>query len=104
MAVRSAMPWPLRWAVVAIMLGFCAAISLWAFELGKDLAGLDAGSKEELLRLRSDLDKLRQERDRAQSVINTSASLITAEKAAQERLALQIRSLEAENRKLRDDL
>lgn len=104
MAVRSALPWPLRWALAAIVLGFCAAISLWAFELGKDLAGLDAGAKEELLRLRADLDKLRHERDQAQSIVNTSASLITAEKAAQERLALQIRTLEAENRKLRDDL
>ena len=31
MAVRSAMPWPLRWVVVAIVLGFCAALGLWAF-------------------------------------------------------------------------
>ena len=104
MAVRSALPWPLRWAVVAIMLGFCGAISLWAFELGKEIAGVEVGTKEELLRLRAEVDKLRRERDQAQSVVNTSASLITAEKAAQERLALQIRTLEAENRKLRDDL
>ena len=104
MAVRSALPWPLRWAVVAIVLGFCGAISLWAFEFGKEIAGLDAGAREELLRLRADVEQLRQERDRAQSILNTSASLITAEKAAQESLAAQIRTLEAENRKLRDDL
>ena len=104
MAVRSAMPWPFRWAGVAIMLGFCAAISLWAFEFGKDIAGLDTGAKEELLRLRNDMAKIREERDKAQSVFNTSASLITAEKAAQERMAAQIKTLEAENRALRDDL
>jgi hypothetical protein len=104
MAVRSAMPWPLRWAVVAIVLGFCSAIGLWAFELGKDIAGVDTGSKEELLRLRTDAAKLREERDKAQSILNTSGSLITAEKAAQERLMAQIKSLEAENRALRDDL
>src|SRR3954469_7203936 len=104
MAVRSALPWPLRWAVAAIVFGFCAAIALWAFEFGKSIAGLDTGAKEELLRLRSDAQKLREERDKAQSVINTSASFLTAEKAAQERLALQIKSLEAENRQLRDDL
>ena len=90
MAVRSALPWPLRWAVAAIVLGFCAAIALWAFEFGKNIAGLDAGAKEE--------------RDKAQSVINTSASLLTAEKAAQAQLAAQIKSLESENRQLRDDL
>ena len=104
MAVRSAMPWPLRWAMVAIVLGFCGAIALWAFELGKDIAGVDHGSKEELVRLREELAKLRDERDKAQSILNTSASLITAEKSAQERLAAQIKQLEAENRALRDDL
>jgi len=104
MAVRSAMPWPLRWAVVAIVLGFCGAIGLWAFELGKGIAGLDTGAKEELLRLRSDVVKLREERDAAQSILNTSGSLITAEKAAQVRMASQIKALESENRALRDDL
>lgn len=103
-SVRSAMPWPLRWIGVALLLGFCAAISLWAFEFGKSIAGLDTGAKEELLRLREDAARLREERDKAQSVYNTSASLITTEKAAQERLAAQIKVLETENRALRDDL
>lgn len=104
MAVRSAMPWPIRWAVVAIVLGFCGAISLWAFELGKGLAGLDDGAKAELERLRGEVMRLRDERDKVQSVLNTSGSAITAERSAQERLASQIRQLEAENRALRDDL
>ncbi|MES2784402.1 MAG: DUF6776 family protein [Pseudomonadota bacterium] len=104
MAVRSAMPWPLRWAGVAIVLGFCAAISLWAFEFGKSIAGLETGAREELQRLRGDAAKLREERDKAQSVLNTSQSLITAEKTTQERLTAQIRALELENRALRDDL
>ena len=104
MAVRSAMPWPLRWAVVAIVLGFCGAIALWAFEFGKSIAGIDAGAKEELVRLRADVDKLRAERDKAQSVANTSASLLTAEKAAQDGLVGQVKALEAKNQQLRDDL
>lgn len=104
MAVRSAMPWPLRWAIVAIVLGFCAAIALWAFEFGKGIAGLDRHTTEELASLRAEVARLRDERDKAQSVLNTSGSLITAEKAAQEKLASQIRALESENRALRDDL
>jgi large subunit ribosomal protein L13 len=35
MIVRSHLPWPLRWAALAVMLGFSAAMALWAFELGK---------------------------------------------------------------------
>lgn len=104
MKVRSAMPWPLQWAGAAIVLGFCGAISLWAFDLGKQIAGVDTGAKEELLRLRDDVAKLRLDRDRVQSIVNTSGSAITAERAAQEQLALRVRTLEAENRTLREDL
>lgn len=104
MKVRSAMPWPLRWAAAATVLGFCAAIGLWAFELGKDIAGVDSGAREELQRLRQDVAQLRQERDRIQSILNTSGSAITFERAAQERLVAQIRTLETENRALREDL
>jgi hypothetical protein len=104
MKVRSAMPWPLQWAAAAVVLGFCGAISLWAFEKGKDIAGVDSGAKEELVQLRDDLLKLRAERDRIQSILNTSGSAFTVERAAQERLSVQIRTLEAENRTLREDL
>jgi hypothetical protein len=104
MKVRTAMPWPLRWAAAAIVLGFCGAISLWAFEIGKGIAGVDSGAREELLRLRDDVSKLRHDRDRIQSVLNTSGSAFTAERATQERLSSQIRVLEAENRSLRQEL
>jgi hypothetical protein len=104
MKVRSAMPWPVQWAAAAVVLGFCGAISLWAFEKGKDIAGVDSGAKEELAQLRDEVTHLRAERDRIQSILNTSGSAITVERAAQERLAAQIRTLEAENRSLREDL
>ena len=111
MAVRSAMPWPVRWAVAAIVLGFCAAIALWAFEFGKDIAGLDHGSKEELQHLRSELaalhaelDKVVEQRDQAQSVANTVGTLVTAGKASQDKLLEQVKQLQAENQSLHDDL
>lgn len=104
MAVRSAVPWPLRWLLVAVLLGFSAAVALWAFEFGKSLAGLDARSKEELVQLRAEVVKLREERDKAQSVANTADSLLTTERVALERVAQQVKQLEAENRALRDDL
>lgn len=104
MKVRSAMPWPLQWAGAAIVLGFCGAIALWAFDLGKQIAGVDTGLKDEVADLRDDVAKLRLERDRIQSLLNTSGSAITVERAAQERLVTQVRALEAENRALREDL
>jgi hypothetical protein len=105
------MPWPFRWAVFAIVLGFCAAIGLWAFEFGKNIAGLEKGSKEELVRLHAELASLHQEldrakelRDQAQSVANTAGTLVTAEKSTQQQLVAQAQQLEADNRRLRDDL
>lgn len=104
MTVRSSLPWPLWCAGVAMMLGFFTAIGLGAFQLGKNLAGVDTTSHEELAQLKSTVARLQAERDKAQSIVNTSGSLITAERSAQERLAMQVRKLETENRKLRDDL
>lgn len=104
MAIRSALPWPLRWALGAVVLGFSAAIALWTFEMGVSIAGLDKAAKLELGKLREEVAALRTERDKSQSVANISGSLLTAEKAAQEKMASQIRQLESENRLLRDDL
>ena len=104
MAISSRTPWPLRWVMVALMLGLCAAVGLWAFEFGKGIAGLDSNAKEELVQLKVEVAKLREERDAAQSISNTSGSLLTAEKAAQDKLTVQVKLLENENRALRDDL
>lgn len=104
MIVRSHLPWPLRWATLAVMLGFSAAIALWAFELGKNLAGLDRDDKEELSRLRAEIVQLREDHRQAAQVANTADSLLKTERAAQERLAQQLRQLEAEKQALRSDL
>ncbi|MEY3380255.1 MAG: hypothetical protein RL468_853 [Pseudomonadota bacterium] len=111
MAVRSTLPWPLRWASLAIVLGFCSAIGLWTFELGKDIAGLDNDNGQIIVELRSELrvikrqlEDMREERDKAVSLANTSTTLLTTERATQESLTALNKKLEAENRSLRDDL
>ena len=104
MAVRSALPWTVRWLVGAVLLGFSGALALWAFEFGKEIAGLDRNAKQELEQLRTEVQTLRTDLGRAQSISNTSESLLTAEKSAQEQLLLQIRQLESDNQALRSDL
>jgi len=111
MAVRSSLPWPLRWAMLAIMLGFCAAIGLWAFELGKDIAGLEDQNVNLVAQLRSEiqnmtrqLGELKEERDQAVSSAHTATTLLTTERATQESLTALNKKLEAENQSLRDDL
>lgn len=104
MIVRSHLPWPLRWAAFALMLGFSAAIALWAFEFGRDIAGLDRGDKEELARLRAELTDLRSIHAQARQVADTADSLLKTERAAQEQLARQVRQLEADRQALQSDL
>ncbi|HET6787251.1 MAG TPA: DUF6776 family protein [Aquabacterium sp.] len=107
MTVRSHLPWPLRWAAVAVALGFSGALALWAFEFGKGIAGLDHESRnaaQVLGQLREQMDDLKRDRDQAQSIANTADSLLKAERATQQRLAEQVKALEMENQALKDDL
>ena len=104
MIVRSHLPWPLRWAVVALVLGFSAALALWAFEFGKDIAGLDRDAKAELATLRVEVAQLRKEREKALSTANIAESLLRTEKASQDKLAQQVRTVQAENMALKNDL
>jgi hypothetical protein len=111
MMVRSAFPWPIRWALAAVVIGFCSAIGLWAFEFGREIAGIEGGTQAELVRLRervsildAELVQTRTQRDEAQSVANTASTLITTEKVSSEKILAQIKSLQDENRRLQDDL
>jgi hypothetical protein len=104
MSVRSAAPWPLRWLLAALVLGFSGALALWAFEFGKEIAGLDRNAKKELTQLRSELRSQRAELERLQAVADTAEALLTAERVAQEQLSQQLRQLEADNQALRNDL
>lgn len=104
MAVRSALPWPLRWFLAAAVLGLSAAVALWAFEFGRSLAGLDAARREELQQLRAEVQRLREENQQHQSQTDSSGSLLLAERTAVEQLTARLRQAEAENRSLREDL
>jgi hypothetical protein len=79
MAVRSALPWPLRWIAGALMLGFSAAIALWAFEFGKGIAGLDTHAKEELALLRKEVVSLQSDRSMPLNCWNSSRKPILKE-------------------------
>lgn len=104
MIVRSHAPWPLRWAMAALVLGFSAALALWAFEFGKSIAGLARTAPASYSVTDGEIEQLRRERDKAQSIANTAESLLVAERTSLERLASQVRALEAENLELKGDL
>lgn len=102
--VRSRLPWPIRWALLALGMGFSGSIALWAFETGKDIAGIDRHAQAEVQRLSAELERMRSEHDRAVSVANSADSLLKSERVAQESLAARVKALEAENLALTRDL
>lgn len=104
MIVRSHFPWPLRWVAFALMLGFSAASALWAFEFGKEIAGLDRSAKAELLQLRAQAEQLKAERDAAVLIANTAESKWKTDHASFDSLVQQLKASQAEVMALKADL
>ncbi len=87
-----------------MVLGASAALALWAFEVGRDLAGLDRHTRRELGELKEERQQLLAALSQAQAVANTAENLLTAERTAQQQLVLRMQELEEANRVLRRDL
>jgi hypothetical protein len=104
MVIRSTLPWPLRWLLAGLMLGLSAAVALWAFEFGREIAGLNRSSTEELQALHQQVMKLEQELNRTSRVVHTAESTQTTDRVTQQQLQAQLQKLEEENRSLRRDL
>ncbi len=102
--VRSRLPWPLRWMAAALVLGLSAALALWAYQIGREFAGVPVQSTQEVQSLREELARLKEEHQRALSVANSADSLLKAERTAQESLAARVKALEAENLALTRDI
>ena len=101
MAVRSAVPWPFRWLLGAVVLGFSGSLAMWAFEFGKEIAGVEHDTRGQLQRLRVEHQQVLAELADLKSVANTADSLLLAERSTLEQLKQQLRGLEDENRRLR---
>lgn len=103
-ALRRAIAWPLRWLAGAVVLGLSAALALWAFEVGRDIAGLDGQGEQALSQLREQVSRLNRDLAQAQAVVHTAESALTTERTAQQALATQLEELQSDNRNLRREL
>lgn len=104
-AVRTHVPWYLRWLALALLLACSAALAAWMYETGRRFAGFDRGEVEQqLAALRSDLATGREELERLRTLANAAESKIAIERTAQQNLARQVRALEGENARLREEL
>ncbi len=103
--VRSTLPWPMRAALgfVAAALAMVAGVAL--YEYGRDFAGPD---RRDLVAHNEQLaEQLRQtaaERDRSTALANSYEGELKVGRAAQEQLVQQVRALEEETTRLKEDL
>ena len=104
-AVRTHVPWYLRWLLLAVLLSFSVALAAWMYDAGRRFAGFDRGEvQDELAGMRRELESTRGELAKLRAIANAADSKMSIERTAQVQLARQIRSLEQDNARLREDL
>jgi len=111
-SVRSELPWYWRWLGILVVLGAAFALSVWMYETGRRFAGFDRrelqGQVSELrrqdARVRSELQDTRAELEKLRAESAASGSRLAIERSAQHKLAEQIRVLERDNARLREEL
>jgi hypothetical protein len=103
--VRSSFPWPLRALLGFLAAALAAAAGVAIYEYGRDFAGPD---RRELVthneQLAAQLREIAAERDRSTALANAYEGELKVERAAQEQLMQQVRALEEESTRLKEDL
>jgi hypothetical protein len=103
--IHNALPWYWRWLGIAVLLGISYFSALWIYDAGRRFAGFDRSEVQvELSRVSRELDDARSELERLRAVANAADSRLSIERTAQQKLAQQIRTLEQDNARLREEL
>lgn len=104
-SIRHHLPWPLRLLLLTIVLGLAGAIALATYDLGRKLTGRsDAISPAQVSELHERLAQATAERDRFSGSVDAAESQLQIERTAQQQLATQVKTLLAENARLKEDL
>jgi uncharacterized protein DUF6776 len=103
--VHTQIPWYWRWVGIAILLGVAAAAASWIYDAGRRFAGFDRSEVvQELQRAQGELDAARAELSRLRAIANAADSRVSIERTAQQKLAQQVRALEQELSRVREEL
>lgn len=99
------MSWPLR-LILACLAAFAGAGAMWFYLAGAQggNGALPDNTREQLAMYRERVDKLESEHDKLSTMANAAESQLNIERSAQRQLAVQVKSLESENTKLKEDL
>jgi len=103
--VRSSLPWPMRALLGFLAAALAAAAGIAIYEYGRDIAGPDRRQlATEIEQLTTQLHETAAERDRSDALANAYEGELKVERAAQEQLMQQVRTLEDETTRLKEDL
>ena len=104
-AVHSTLPWYWRWLGIVALLGISAASAAWIYDAGRRFAGFDQSQVQAALdRVSGELDTARAELEQLRAVANAADARLSIERTAQQKLAQQIRALEQDNARVREEL
>jgi hypothetical protein len=104
-AIHSHIPWYWRWVGVAALLGIAGAAAAWIYDAGRRFAGFDTSQVEQKLAVsQEELTAARSELERLRAIANAADNRLSIERTAQQKLAQQIRTLEQENARVREEL
>lgn len=104
MTISQHVPWPIKFAFIAAVIGVGGAIAMWTYEMGRNFAFGPKFSPELVTSLQEQVNKLTEEREKLMSGAATIESQQAIEKSVQKQLTDQITSLTTENNKLKEDL
>jgi hypothetical protein len=103
--VRSSLPWPLRALLGFLAAALAAAAGVAIYEYGRDFAGPDRRQlAAQVEQLSAQLRDITAERDRGTALANSYEGELKVERAAQDQLLQQVRTLEDETTRLKEDL
>jgi hypothetical protein len=88
-----------------VLLALALALAGWIYDAGRGFAGFDSGESEhKLSELRVRVGQLEEEAARLNLLASASESKLQIERTAQQELGDQIKRLEADNARLREDV
>ena len=104
-AVRTQVAWYWRWLGLLLLLSCSAALAAWMYDAGRRFAGFDRGEvQDELVALRREATAMKSELERLRAIADASESRVSIERTASQKLAQQVRTMEADNARLREEL
>lgn len=103
LTINARMSWPVR-LLLAILAALAGAGAMWVYLSGQTTGGQQDNTHEQLAIYKERVEKLTAEHDTLSTTANAAESQLNIERSAQKQLAAQVKTLEAENTRLKEDL